>query len=234
MATFDEFWDRSGPGMLGLGVGLYNRHQAEREARKRLAGAQGPLFQSAMTGAQGMLGQLGALNPDALAADRFNAQEALLAGPQAKDLADLQRTLYAKGMLGTANYNPGIEGIEPGMLMNPHMAAFYAARNADRAKRAAGALDQGQRYADNLVTRASNLQGLAGNTQGTGLAAARTQSSRAYGNAKLLKGAMGILKDNPKILSRIGGMLGDVFGGVGDWLGGLFSPDFYYGDMAPF
>lgn len=225
MATFDEFWGRMGPGLLDLGAGLYNRRNAQKEAASRLATAQGPLYQQAMSGAGATLGEAGTFNPDALAADRFAAQEALLKPVQDKDLADLQRMLYSRGMLGAANYNPGVEGITPsGTAMNPHLAAFYAARNADRAKRSQASLLEGQKYADTLVNRAGNLNTIAGNAQNTGIAAQRTQPSGATSTAEILKGVTGMLSKNPGVLRDIGGAISSLpglFKGGIDWLGGL-------------
>jgi hypothetical protein len=210
---FNQFWNTAGPGLLNLGVGLYNKNAAQKEAAGRLALAQGPLYGQAMGGAQATLGEAGNFNPDALATDRFNAGQALVAPVQQKQLADLQRMLYAKGMLGAANYNPGVEGITPnGTAMNPQLAAFYAAQNADQAKRAQAALGEGQTYANNLVSRAGNLQTIAGNAQGTGIAAQNTQPSGATSNGLLLKGVTDILTKNPGLFKT----------GI-DWLGGLFG-----------
>src|SRR3990167_1044844 len=217
MATLDEFWGRAGPGLLDLGVGLYNKRAGQKEAQQRLQAAQGPLFQQAQAGAGGMLAQAGGFNPDELAASRFTAGEEMLAPVQAKQQADLIRMLRAKGMLGISNYSPGIEGFTPdGTAVQPHLAALYAAQAADRTKRAQASLGEGQAYADRLVGRAGDLQSIAGRQQQTGLQGQRTQPSRAASNAGLLKGAVDIFRQNPNILSDIGGL----FKGGLDWLGG--------------
>jgi hypothetical protein len=222
MATFDEFWGRAGPGMIDMGVGLYNRNRAQKEAAQRLATAQGPLYQQAMGGAGATLAEAGSFNPDELAAGRFGAQEAMLKPVQDKQLDDLMRMLHAKGMLGTSNYNPGVEGIVPnGQAMNPRMAAFFAAQNADRAKRSQASLLEGQGYANNLVSRASNLRGIAGGAQQTGISAQSTQPSRAAGNAEFLRG----LLKTPGLFKGVK----DLFSGGFNWAGGGIGPDHDFG-----
>jgi len=226
MATYDDFWGRAGPGLLDLGVGLYNKNAAQKAAAQRLATAQGPLYGQAMGGAGATLAEAGGFNPDALAADRFATQESMLKPVQDKQMADLQRMLYAKGMLGTANYNPGVEGITPsGTPMNPQIAAFLAAQNADRAKRSQSSLLEGQQYANNLVNRAGALQKVAAGTQGTGLAAQNTQPSKAAGNAELLKGVAGMFTKNPGMIKDIWNWGSGMFGGSG-FSGDALAADF--------
>ncbi|MDO8534246.1 MAG: hypothetical protein Q7S17_05835 [Xanthobacteraceae bacterium] len=222
MATYDEFWGKAGSGMLDLGVGLYNKNAAQKAAAQRLALAQGPLYQQAMGGAGATLGEAGGFNPDALAANRFNAGEALLKPGQDAQMADLQRMLYAKGMLGSATY----QGVTPGgPPMNPQMAAFFNAQNADRAKRAQASLGEGQDYANNLVNRAGGLQRIASGTQGTGITAQNTQPSGAAGNAQLWQGVAGMFAKNPGMLKDIWNWGSGLFSGGGggggmDWFGG--------------
>jgi len=229
MTTLDEFWGKAGPGLLDLGAGLYNKNRAQKEAAQRLAAAQGPLYGQAMGGAGATLAEAGGFNPDALAANRFSTQESMLKPVQDKQLADLQRILYSKGMLGTSNYNPGVEGITPdGTPMNPQMAAFFAAQNADRAKRSQASLQEGQGYANNLVNRAGGLQQLAGGAQGTGIIAQGTQPSRATGNAEMLKGAIGMFSKNPGILKDLWGLGSGLFKGGMDWLSPP-APSFDFG-----
>lgn len=229
-----DFWRRMGqaaPGLFDLGVGLYGRNAAEKEAAGRLGKAQGPLYGQAMNLASGQLAAGGNFDPRAAAAERFNAQRGLLAGPDAKAEADMMRMLHSKGMLGSANYNPGVEGIAPGTLMNPHMAAFYAGRGARDARMAADSLDGGEAQLDRYLNRAGMLQRTASGTQSTGLEAQRTQPSRSASNMNLLKSAGGILKDT--------GMLK----GIGDWFtnGGFsgqglpFAPqEFDFGGLGDF
>lgn len=223
MGTYDDFWGKAGPGLLDFGLGMYSKDAAQKEAAKRLAAARGPLYDQAMSGASGMLSQAGSMNPDQFAADRFKANQALVQPVQDRDLDSFMRMLRAKGQLGMANYNPGVEGITPnGTAMNPQLAAFFAARNAATAKAANASMQQGQDYLDNLVRRSGMLSGQAANVQRSGLEGERTQPSRAAGNAELARGALKVLGDS--------GVLKDVFksapGMIGsgiDWLGNTIS-----------
>ena len=217
-----DFWSRVGPGLLDFGFGLYNRNAAQSEAEERLKRARGPLYDQSMGAAQGMMTQAGTFDPQAHAAERFNAQQALMKPVQDKQLADLLRVLHAKGQLGMGTYNAGLEGgtTDAGMLMNPKMAAFFAAQNAQRSKDAYGALDQGQAYLDKLLNRSSNLQKQAGATQASGIAGEMMQNSRATADKQLFKGVSGMLKNT--------GLLKDIFKGGAGLFGGLFG-----GDSAP-
>lgn len=227
MATYDDFWGRAGPGLLDFGIGMYNKRAAQKEAERRLAASRGPVYDQSTDAASKLLGEFGMLDADALAGDRFAAQEALLAGPQAKDEADLMRMLRAKGMLGVSNFNPGVEGITPdGTAMNPHMAAFYAARNADRSKRALGSLDEGQKFADGMVNRAGALQRVGGNAQQTGFQADNRIPSKSSANAEILKGVGGMLMKDPKIISDIFSFGKGLFSGIGGgWEDNWFGSD---------
>jgi hypothetical protein len=219
-----DFWSKAGPGLLDFGMGLYSRNAGMKEAEERLKRAQGPLYGQQMAAAGGMLNQAAGFDPNAAAADRFAQQQALVKPVQDKALTDYMRMLHAKGQLGTATYEQGLEGgtTGAGMLANPKLASFFAAQNAQRSKDAYAAMDQGQSYLDKLLNRSGMLQTNAANTQRAGLEAMRTQPSRATANHQLLKGGLGILKDS--------GVLNDVFkpggmiGGAMDWLKGIFNP----------
>lgn len=218
MAT--DIWGRMGqaaPGLFDFGVGLYGANAGQKEAAERLRRAQGPLFQSQMAGAQTAIDAASGMDPRALGAERFAAEQGLLAGTDAKNMDDLMRMLRAKGMLGVANYNPGVEGITPtGTAMNPHVAAFLAAKNARDAKMAAGSLDAGEAQLDRMLKRSGMLQDQAANTQRAGMTAQGSQPSRSLRNVELLKGAGSILKDAGVFndVFKQGGLLGQ---GV-DWL----------------
>lgn len=219
-----DFWSKAGPGLLDLGVGMYSRNAAMREAEERLKRSRGPLYDANMGAAQGMLAQAGTFDPQAHAAERFAAQQALIKPVQDKAHTDLLRTLRAKGMLGAATHNPGLEGgtTDAGVAVNPHVAAFYAAQNAQRSKDAYSALDSGQAYLDKILNRSGMLQRSAGDAQRMGLEAMRTQPSRATATHQLLKGGLGVLKDSGvlKDVFKPGGMLG----GAMDWLKGILNP----------
>jgi hypothetical protein len=226
MATVDtgDFWSKAGPGMIDFGLGMYSRNSAMKEAEERLKRARGPLYDQSMAAAGGMLNQAAGFDPQVAAEERFAKQQALLKPVQDKALADYMRTLHAKGQLGTATYEQGLEGgtTGAGMLANPKLASFFAAQNAQRSKDAYAAMDKGQSYLDNILNRAGMLQRSAADTQRAGLEAMRTQPSRAASNHQLLKGGLGILKDS--------GVMGDIFkpggmiGGAMDWLKGVFNP----------
>lgn len=223
MATsFADFWadprsrNQVYGGMLDFGIGAYGMQAGRKEAEQKLRAAQGPLYDASMAASGRALGQAGSMDPQAFAQQRFDAQRGLLSGVDAKSEADLMRQLQAKGLLGVSNYNPGVEGIAPGTTaMNPHLAAFYAARNARDARMSADSLDAGQAQIDRYLKRSGMLQQQAANRQSTGLEAQRTQPSRSTANMNLLRGAAGILKDT--------GMLPGMVSTGKDWLSGLFS-----------
>jgi hypothetical protein len=220
MATQDtDFWRRmeaGAPGMVDLGVGLWGNRAGRREAQKELNIAQGPEFMNAMNASQGALARAGSMDPKAAAAERFNAAQGLLRGQDAASEDQLMRSLYQRGMLGAANYNPGVEGITPnGTAMNPQMAAFYAARNARDGRMAFDSLREGEGQIDRMLGRSSGLQNQANNMRGATQGARGALPSKAAGTMNLLKGATGILKDTG-VLKDIPGMLR----GGADWLGG--------------
>lgn len=211
--NWDEFWGRAGkaiPGMFDTFAGAYGANAGANEAQKRLRTAQGPVYDASMQGAQNALGQAGNMDPNAFAQQRLNQNLGLLSGKDASDEDALRRSLVARGMLGAATYNPGVEGITPnGTAMNPELAAFYAAKNARNSKMATDSYDQGQKQIDTLVNRAGMLQRGAANTQGAGITAQGTQPSRTAANMGILKGLGTIGKDT------------GLFGQAGDWLKSL-------------
>jgi len=214
MAGYDDFWGKVGtaagqaaPGMLDLGLGIYSRNQGQSEAANRLRKAQGPLYQQSMTGAQTALSRAGSMDPRAAANERFNAAQGMLSGVDAKDLDALMAKMHVDGNSGVSTYNPGVAGITPnGTPMNPKLAAYYAGKGARDSKLAYDSLTEGEAQIDRMLGRSGKLQQQAANTQSTGIAAQRTQPSRAAANLELLKGFGGVMKDS--------GMLG-----IGtDWL----------------
>ena len=224
---------KGAPGLFDFGTGIYTRRQAEEENAKRLREAQGPLYDKAMGGAQTSLNMAGGFDPKAHAAERFNAGQGLLAGKDAADEASLMRSLYAKGMLGAGKYNPGVEGITPnGAVMNPQLAAFYAARNARNAKMAQDSLGQGEEYLNNLMKRSGMLQDQAIRKQAGGLTAQNTQPSRATGTAEMLKGVSGILKDTGLFNTGVDWLKKILGGGSPGYGGDIFGGDWYAGDWG--
>lgn len=229
---YDNFWNKAAPGMLDVAGGLYTRNLANREASDRLSAARGPLYNQQIAGASGMLSQAGNFDPNAFAADRFKQQQALLNPLYSTQENDLMRSLRAKGQLGIASYSAAgvdpvsktVQSWSPGTAVNPQLAAFYAARNAQQSKDAYGSMDQGQQYIDNLIKRSGMLSNQAANTQTSGIEGQRTQPSRAAGVAELLKGAGGVLKDTGVLKDIVRGAPGfirgipDTFGNGLSWL----------------
>jgi hypothetical protein len=224
MAMMDQdFWRRASkaaPGLFDLGIGAYGMSAGQKEAEQRLQGARGPAYDQAMNASAEALTRAGNMDPNAAAAERYKAQTGLMAGKDAADETQLMRMLQSRGLLGAANYNPGVEGIAPsGTPMNPQLAAFYAARGGRDAKIAADSLDAGDQRVNMMLQRSGMLANQAANQQRSGLAAASTQPSRVAGTVNLLKGASGILKDLGGV-SGAKGLLGQGF----DWLRNLNSP----------
>ena len=222
-----DFWRRAtkaAPGLFDLGVGMYGAQAGQKEADQRIAGARGPQYDALMKASTGALASAGNMDPKAAAAERFNAQRGLLAGADAADEASLLRMLHSKGMLDVANFNPGVAGIAPsGTAMNPHMAAFYAARGGRDAKMAADSLDAGDAQLDNMLKRSGMLQTQAGNLQARNLEADKLRPSRSAATMNLLKGAGSIFRDMGGIKGASG-----MIGGGWDWLknlggGGAYS-----------
>lgn len=230
---YDNFWKNMGPGLFNLGAGLYTSNLAQQDASKRLAAAQGPAYQAAISGATGMLNAGNKFNPQAYATDQFNKQQALLQPVYDKQLNDLMSTLRARGQLGIATYNPGVEGITPnGTAMNPQLAAFYAARNAQQAKDAYASMQEGQNYRTNLLKDAGMLSTQAGQLQNTGLAAQNVIPSRATAAQQILQGVGSVLKSNPKILPGMLSAAGGYLKSGLDWLGNAASGLFGDSDLA--
>jgi hypothetical protein len=228
-----DFWRRMGnaaPGLFDVGAGVYGMQGAQKEARQKIEGARGPLYDQALTGAGEALTRAGSMDPKAAAAERFAANQGLLAGKDAADETALMRALHAKGMLGAGVYNPGVEGITPGSApMQPQLAAFYAARGGRDAKMAADSLDQGEAQIDRMLKRSGMLQDQAAAKQRSGLEAAKLQPSRTAANLNLLKGLGGLFKD-------VGGVKGvtGLFSGGMDWLNNLNRPTAAYGGGGDF
>lgn len=206
-----DFWRQLGPGLFDLGTGIYSRNQASREADTRLREARGPLYDANTAGAQRALAQAGSMDPRAAAQEQFAAQQGLLAGPDAASEDQLMRMLNSRGLLGVSSFNPGVEGITPnGTAMNPHVAAFQAARNARNAKMAADSLAAGEAQLDRQINRAGMLQGNAARAQQTGIQANGMRPSRAAGNSEMLRGIGGLLKDTG-LMKELPGLFGRGF-----------------------
>src|SRR6266850_659976 len=79
--------------LYGAGTGLLTDYLGRKEIAGRLGNATGPVYNAAITAA-------GNMNPNDIAAQRFAQQQALVQPVQQKAVADLQRSLLARGMLG--------------------------------------------------------------------------------------------------------------------------------------
>lgn len=208
-----SFWRGAVPGMFDMGAGIYGMQQGQREANQRVG-----QIQAAGAPAQGAsnqaLANAGSLDPRAHGAEWLKGQQQLLSGQDSASEDQMIRMLQARGMLGAANYNPGVEGITPnGTKMNPQMAAFYAARNARDAKMAAEAGDRGEQAIDRQINRSTQLQQQSNLAQNAARQNQQLRPSKAAAGQQLLGGIGSVLK-NPDVMKGIGGMLS---GGI-DWL----------------
>jgi hypothetical protein len=218
-----SFWQDYGPGMLDLGANIYGQSAARNEWERRMRQAQGPLYNTQIGLAGKALGAAGSMDPKALAAERFAAQEGLLAPGRASQEQELMARLQKQGLLGVSSFKPVAGTVAtPGVSMNPHLAALYAAQEGSKAQSAYDALGQGEKYLDDQLKRAGMLQ-----TQAVGgrEAGQKSYMSKEYGRPsspsiaqQLIKGGVNILKD-PAARGNVGGMLG----GGWDWLRGTFG-----------
>lgn len=207
-----DFWDTFGkaaPGMFGTAAGLWAKNAAQKEAEDRLRQVQDPLYAQQQAAAQKSLALAGSMDPKALAAERLKAEQDLLAPKDAADLTDLQQRLYTTGTAGLGTYNSGSG--TPGMLVNPGMNAYYAAKMDRDRMLAADALNQGESYLDRLNARAGTLQNQAIWRQRANMEAQRTIPTSTDKTLELLKSGIGMAKDF------------GLFGKGLDWLRGQFG-----------
>lgn len=205
-----SFWDTMGPGMLQLGGGFVGQRMAANRAEADLRKAQGPLYDKTMNLAGQSLSLAGGMDPQAMAAQRFAQQQALLAPGQEADVQALMRQLAARGQLGVASHG-AVAGTAatPGVPMNPQLAALYAAQAGAKAKSAYDSQREGEAYLDSLLRRSGMLQGQAQTARSTGQTARNYMPGKPSIAETLLKGGMNLLKDK-QVQSAIGGMLGNI------------------------
>lgn len=205
--------DLIGPAVQTAG-GWYASQQAKDDDQKRSQDVMNdPGFKQAGQLQSQMLTQATG-NPDQMAAQRFNAQQGLMAPVYDKGQNDLMRDLFRKGMLGLAT-SEGADAqgntwtVAPGQQVNPMMAAFQSAKMANQSKAAYDAMREGQQFQMNAINNASNLgqQRMAANNA---VRAAAPQVSKAFGMGDLFKGIGGMLT-NPSVT----GALGKLFSGGG-------------------
>lgn len=190
-SEFEKFW--ATPGMLGdlgnFGMGVYGALGGNKAAKGKVDAAQGPLYQQAMGTAQGMLGRAN-VDPAVAAQQRLNQEMGLLRDEDAAAEAQFMRQMQKRGLLGVQTYDVD------GKAMDPKMYAFQKARQMRNAKMASDAMDKGEAAITANVARANAAQGIAGNTQTSGLAAQNARPSSVNRNMQLLKSGGDILKSS--------------------------------------
>lgn len=214
-------WGSVGPGLLSAGIGVLSGKESDQEKQRRLQQAQGPLYDQEIGLASKSLALAGGMDPKAMAADRFAAQQGLVAPSNEADEQALMRKLQAKGMLGVASHQavPGTAP-QPGVAMNPYMAALYAAQAGAKNKAAYDSLGEGERYLDSLLNRSTKLQaGAADRTR----AMYNIMPTERSTSSRLLEGAGALLK-NPEIMKGVGGLFSGLFGGKSSAAAPTFKP----------
>lgn len=219
-----SFWDQVGPGLFGTGVStgvnILGEQRAGRQQQKLVRDVRGPLYDQQNQLAAQSLGLAAGADPQKMAAERFAAQQALLAPGDEAQRQDLMRQLQKQGLLGAASFEavPGTAAT-PGVAMNPHMAALFAAQAGARQKSAYDSLREGEQYLDQLIKRSDTLQ--AGNRQMTTAALQNkvlTPKPSIAGTA--LKGASGLLQNKGVQKALFEGLKG-----LPGMFKGLFGPD---------
>jgi len=228
MATID--WGQIGQGLLRTGGNFWLQAQKRKQAEDELRRAQGPLYGQQQKLAGQSLALASGMDPRAMADERFKAQQALLAPGNAAAEQELMRRLQAQGLLGLSSFAPVPGTVQtPGVAMNPHLAALYAAQEGARSKSAYDALREGEGYLDRLVGRTGTLQGQANAAQQAGMFARAGMPQKPSIGQTLVSGGLKLLQD-PKTVKTIGGLLGSA----GDWLrdwnsssSGPFNPNMW-------
>ena len=175
------------------------------------------------------------------AADRFGAQQALLAPDYDAQENALRNRLFRQGRGDTATFGAvagvgGAPGVQPGAsAVNPDLAAFYAAKNANKGRDAYKSLNEGDAYLDKLLNRSGTLQTQANNQQVSGqrqLDSNVPTKSPQYMSA--ITGGLNFAKDSG-LLGKAGDWLSEMFRGSSgsDLYGGGDSFDFG-GDFSDF
>jgi hypothetical protein len=224
-----SFWEGLLPGMIQTGAGMYSEKLARDEAQKRLQAAQGPLYQKMQGMAGKSLGMAGSMDPKAMAAERFAAQQALIEPSNKAKEQEVLRRLQKTGMLGVSSFAP-VPGTTPtpGVAMNPHLAALYAAQEGAKSRAAYESLGEGERYLDQLIQRGGMLSGRA-QTQREGDYAAQSVvpprpstleravkiGGQVFSKPENIQKAVGIAKQLPGMLGKAGDWIGGLFGGGG-------------------
>lgn len=217
-----SFWETMGPGLFETGLGLYTGKLEKDRAEKQLRRAQGPVFDQSQRLAGQTLSRAEGMDPKTMAAERFAAQQELLAPGNELAKQKLMRELQARGMLGAASFAP-VPGTvaQPGVAMNPQLAALFAAQEGAKAKSAFDSLAEGEQQLDRLVNRGGALSRSAEASRAAGAAPAvqNLMKSRPSIQETLLRGFGGAMKDKGTRdvifggLKKIPGLFSGMFGG---------------------
>ena len=216
-----SFWETMGPGLLGVGADIYGEQSKARANKKLLQQARGPLYEQQQRLAGQSLSRAEGMDPKAMAAERFAAQQALVEPSNEAERQKLMRALQSQGLLGLASHGavPGVTTTS-GQAVNPYMASLLAAQATAKNRAAYESLAEGEGYLDRLINRGGAAQGQAQRAQQSGIGAvqAGVMQSKPKITDTLLKSGLKILQD-PKASSTIWDLLGKGAGMLGGYLG---------------
>ena len=223
--TFWDDFELSAPGLFGAGLGIYGQRREQTGREKLLRRAQGPLYDQQQALAGKSLALAGSMDPKAAAAERFAAQQGLVAPSNEAEMNNLMQMLQKNGLLGLSSYSavPGTAQT-PGQPVNPYVASLLAAQAGAKSKSAFQSLEEGEQQLDRLVNRSGALQGGAQGAQAANLralSAAQIPARKAGIGDILTKGGLKILQD-PRArgqvwdyAKKIPGLFSGLFGGGG-------------------
>jgi len=212
----DNFWGNLGGGLLSGAAGYMQSSQADKDARKKVANAQDPIFQQQQNLSGQAYGTATTMDPNALAKQAYEQSTALTdPGWDAKELAT-RRLLLKQGQYGVGTNAPviGPDGTVVAASkngpMNPQLAALYAAKEQANRKASFESMNQGQEILDRTLKRGGMLSDAAQRRQAQNMSMA--PPSKPSLASSLLSGVGKSILSNPGMLK-----------GAGDWLGGLLG-----------
>ena len=216
MAT--SFWETAGAPVVQAGLGMFSAREAEKAGEEKLRRAGGPLFDTQMSVAGQALNRAGGLDPAAVARERFNQQQSILAPGYEQQMQSLQRQMRARGQGGIASFAP-VPGTQatPGVPINPQLAALAAAQAGEKAKSAYGSLNEGEEQISRMLQRSGMLQSQALGARGTAL---RQLPPKAPGFLSQLAGAGTKLLGTPGGTQAVGKGLSSAYDWAKNILGG--------------
>lgn len=229
---FGEYANKFGPGLLSTGMNIIGQQQTGKQQRKMLGELRGPQYGAEQALAGKSLALAGSMDPQQMAAQRYTAQQELMAPGEEAQRQDLMRQLQKQGLLGLSSH-AAVPGVitTPGQAVNPYVAAMLAAQQTQRAKSAYQSLNEGDQYLDRLISRSTSLS--APGRAATALAAQTKNLTPKPSIAQLLlKGGSAILQNKQSrdaiwdLLKGGAGMLG--FGGDNRSYYGDTSSDLFY------